>query len=213
METLSYNTQRPQLVIPEYGRHVHLMIEQVKSIPEREKRNNMAKAIIGVMGNLNPHLRDVPDFQHKLWDQLFIMSDFELDVDSPFEKPEKELLEAQPEPLVYPQSYPKYRFYGNNIKRMIDVALRWDVGEMRDGLVFTIANHMKKCFLHWNKDTVEDQVIFDHLDELSKGQLKVNPDLLPLTSSADFLKVRSKNGNGPTKSHGHHSRNRKRKRY
>lgn len=213
METLSYNTQRPQLVIPEYGRHVHLMIEQVKSIPEREKRNNMAKAIIGVMGNLNPHLRDVPDFQHKLWDQLFIMSDFELDVDSPFEKPEKELLEAQPEPLVYPQSYPKYRFYGNNIKRMIDVALRWDVGEMRDGLVFTIANHMKKCFLHWNKDTVEDQVIFDHLDELSQGQLKVNPDLLPLTSSADFLKVRSKNGNGPTKSHGHHSRNRKRKRY
>lgn len=213
METLSYNTQRPQLVIPEYGRHVHLMIEQVKSIPEREKRNNMAKAIIGVMGNLNPHLRDVPDFQHKLWDQLFIMSDFELDVDSPFEKPEKELLEAQPEPLVYPQTYPKYRFYGNNIKRMIDVALRWDVGEMRDGLVFTIANHMKKCFLHWNKDTVEDQVIFDHLDELSQGQLKVNPDLLPLTSSADFLKVRSKNGNGPTKSHGHHSRNRKRKRY
>lgn len=189
------------------------MIEQVKSIPEREKRNNMAKAIIGVMGNLNPHLRDVPDFQHKLWDQLFIMSDFELDVDSPFEKPEKELLEAQPEPLVYPQTYPKYRFYGNNIKRMIDVALRWDVGEMRDGLVFTIANHMKKCFLHWNKDTVEDQVIFDHLDELSQGQLKVNPDLLPLTSSADFLKVRSKNGNGPTKSHGHHSRNRKRKRY
>ena len=89
METLSYNTQRPKLVIPEYGRHVHLMIEQVMAIPEREKRNNMAKAIIGVMGNLNPHLRDVPDFQHKLWDQLFIMSNFELDVDSPFENLKK----------------------------------------------------------------------------------------------------------------------------
>ncbi|MGC6479894.1 MAG: DUF4290 domain-containing protein [Flavobacteriaceae bacterium] len=213
MESLSYNTQRPKLVIPEYGRHVHIMIEQVKAIPDREKRNNMAKAIIGVMGNLNPHLRDVPDFQHKLWDQLFIMSNFELDVDAPFEKPQKELLEAAPGALPYPQSYPKYRFYGNNIKRMIDVAMSWEEGELRDGLVFTIANHMKKCFLHWNKDTVEDQVIFDHLKELSGGSLSVKPELLPLTETANFLKVRSKNGNGPTKSHTHHSRNRKRKRY
>ncbi len=213
METLSYNTQRPKLVIPEYGRHVHLMIEQVMAIPEREKRNNMAKAIIGVMGNLNPHLRDVPDFQHKLWDQLFIMSNFELDVDSPFEKPQKELLESGPGPLTYPQSYPKYRFYGNNIKRMIDVALRWEEGDRRDGLVYSIANHMKKCFLHWNKDTVEDQVIFDHLRELSHGKLEVKPELLPLTESADFLKVRSKNGNGPMKTNHNHSRNRKRKRY
>ena len=149
------------------------------------------------MGNLNPHLRDVPDFQHKLWDQLFIMSDFNLDVDCPFEKPIRELLEERPKPLNYPQNYPKYRFYGNNIKSMIDVSLGWDAGEMKDGLVFIIANHMKKCFLSWNKDTVDDEVIFNHLNELSGGKLEVNPDYLPLTESVNFLKLKSKNGNGP----------------
>ena len=164
---------------------------------DREERNKKAKAIIGVMGNLNPHLRDVPDFQHKLWDQLFIMSDFNLDVDSPYEKPIRELLEERPQLLTYPQNFPKYRFYGNNIKSMIDVARKWEEGEMKDALVFNIANHMKKCFLSWNKDTVDDQVIFNHLTELSENTLSVNPTHLPLTSSEEFLKSKPKNGNGP----------------
>ena len=142
MESLLYNTKRKQLIIPEYGRHIHIMVEQLLEIEEREERNKKAKAVIGVMGNLNPHLRDVPDFQHKLWDQLYIMSNFQLDVDCPFEKPVAEALEAKPERLPYPQNYPKYRFYGNNIKRMIDVAIGWDQGELKDALVFTIANHM-----------------------------------------------------------------------
>tara|TARA_B110000495_G_C22457576_1_gene285157 strand:- start:6 stop:536 length:531 start_codon:yes stop_codon:yes gene_type:complete len=157
----------------------------------------MAKSIIGVMGNLNPHLRDVPDFQHKLWDQLFIMSDFKLDVDSPFEKPQEEVLKARPERITYPVSIQKYRFYGNNISQMIKVARSWEEGEMKDALVFTIANHMKKCFLNWNKDTVEDALIFGHLKELSDSELKVKEELLPLTESSEFLKARSKNGNGP----------------
>ena len=97
MEFLEYNTERRQLIIPEYGRHIHKMINQVNEIESRDERNKMTKAIIGVMGNLNPHLRDVPDFQHKLWDQLFIMSEFKLDVDSPFDKPEEEVLNARPE--------------------------------------------------------------------------------------------------------------------
>ena len=92
MEFLEYNTDRKQLIIPEYGRHIHKMINQVNEIESRDERNKMTKAIIGVMGNLNPHLRDVPDFQHKLWDQLFIMSEFKLDVDSPFDKPQEEVL-------------------------------------------------------------------------------------------------------------------------
>ena len=117
MENLQYNTERKPLIIPEYGRHIHEMIGQLLDIEDREHRNKMAKAIIGVMGNFNPHLRDVPDFQHKLWDQLFIMSEFELDVDSPFEKPEAEVLAMKPDKLPYPQNHPKYRFYGNNIKR------------------------------------------------------------------------------------------------
>jgi hypothetical protein len=197
MEALQYNSERTPLIIPEYGRHLHIMVNQMLETEDREERNKKAKAIIGVMGNLNPHLRDVPDFQHKLWDQLFIMSDFNLDVDSPFEKPIRELLEERPQPLTYPQNFPKYRFYGNNIKSMIDVARKWEEGEMKDALVFNIANHMKKCFLSWNKDTVDDQVIFNHLTELSENTLSVNPTHLPLTSSDEFLKSKPKNGNGP----------------
>ena len=214
MEALQYNSERTPLIIPEYGRHMHVMVDQLLATQDREERNKKAKAIIGVMGNLNPHLRDVPDFQHKLWDQLFVMSNFELDVDSPFEKPQKEMLEQGPEPLAYPQNFPKYRFYGNNLKSMIDVALGWEEGEMKDALVFNIANHMKKCFLNWNKDTVDDQVIFNHLTELSDGKLSVKEELLPLTSTQDLLKMKSKNGNGP-KSNGSNKtrKNRNRKRY
>ena len=212
MDTLQYNTKRKQLVIPEYGRHIHLMIEQTKAEPNAEERNKKAKAIIGVMGNLNPHLRDVPDFQHKLWDQFFIMADFDIEVESPFEKPEREVLEAKPEKLAYPQNFPKYRFYGNNIKRMIDVAVRWEEGELKEVLVFTIANHMKKSFLSWNKDTVEDAVILAHLDELSEGKLKVAAQQLPLSETADLLKFKTKNGNGP-KSNSGKQRRKQRKRY
>lgn len=197
MEKLQYNTNRKPLIIPEYGRHIHIMIEQVLSIDDREERNKMSKAIIGVMGNLNPHLRDVPDFQHKLWDQMFIMSNFQLDVDSPFEKPQEEVLAMKPQKLPYPQNHSKYRFYGNNIKRMIDVAIGWEEGDLKNALLFNIANHMKKNFLSWNKDTVEDSVILQHLDELSGGKLKVPEDHLPLSESSMLLKIKSKNGNGP----------------
>lgn len=212
METLQYNTKRKQLIIPEYGRHIHKMIELVKAENDTEERNKKAKAIIGVMGNLNPHLRDVPDFQHKLWDQFFIMANFDIDVESPFEKPQKEVLDMKPEKLPYPQNFPKYRFYGNNIKRMIDVAIEWEEGELKDVLVFTIANHMKKNFLSWNKDTVEDVVILAHLEELSGGKLKVAATQLPLSESADLIKIKNKNGSGPSSNHSK-PRKRNRKRY
>ena len=214
METLQYNTKRAQLVIPEYGRHVQLMINQIMETQNREERNKMAKAVIGIMGNMNPHLRDVPDFQHKLWDQLFIMSNFELDVDSPYEKPQKEVLKQKPDRLRYPQRNPKYRFYGNNIKSMINVAVNWEDGDLKNALVYNIANHMKKCFLNWNKDTVQDEVILNHLVELSDNKLKVKEEDLPLTDASEFLKIRSKNGNGSKNNHKQRNkRNNGRKRY
>ena len=171
---LEYNGERPHLIIPEYGRHIQKLVDNCIALEDVEERNKMAKAIVDVMGNLQPHLRDVPDFKHKLWDQLFIMSDFKLDVESPYEKPEKEVLQAKPEPLAYPKSASKYRFYGNNIQTMIDMALTWEEGEAREALYFTIANHMKKCYLNWNKDTVEDKVIFKHLIELSGGKIDLS---------------------------------------
>lgn len=192
IDNLEYNTERSKLIIPEYGRHLHKMIDQALSCNDRNERNNIAKAIIGVMGNLNPHLRDVPDFQHKLWDQLFIMSDFKLDVDSPYPLPSKEEFSQRPEKLNYPQNFPKYRFYGNNIKRMIDVAMEWEEGEMKKQLIYVIANHMKKCFLNWNKDTVEDDVIFGHLLELSDGKLILDSSSKPLSESHNLIKLTNK---------------------
>ncbi len=192
IDNLEYNTERPKLIIPEYGRHIQKMVDYAVSLEDREERNKTAKSIIAVMGNLNPHLRDVPDFQHKLWDQLFIISDFKLDVDSPYPVPSKEELSERPQPLDYPQNHPKYRFYGNNIKRMIDVACSWEDGDMKDGLVLTIANHMKKCFLNWNKDTVEDDVIFQHLFELSNGKLNLKNSEEDLTNASDLLKSKKR---------------------
>ena len=195
IENLEYNTVREDLIIPEYGRHIQKMINYASSRETKEERNKLANAIISVMGNLQPHLRDVPDFQHKLWDQLFIMSDFKLDADSPFEKPSKEILSAKPDPLSYPQNFPKYRFYGNNIKIMIDEAVKWDSGEMKDALVLTIANHMKKCFLNWNKDSVKDQVIFDHLYELSETNIDIRDSKEELLDSALLLRSKKKFSN------------------
>ncbi len=195
IENLEYNTVREDLIIPEYGRHIQKMINYASSRESKEERNKLANSIISVMGNLQPHLRDVSDFQHKLWDQLFIMSDFKLDADSPFEKPSKEVLNAKPEPLSYPQNFPKYRFYGNNIKIMIDEAVKWDDGEMKEALVLTIANHMKKCFLNWNKDSVKDQVIFDHLYELSDSKIDIRDSKEELLDSALLLRSKKRFSN------------------
>lgn len=214
VENLEYNTERPHLIIPEYGRHFQKMVDHAVSIEDREERNKVANAIISVMGNLQPHLRDVPDFQHKLWDQLFIMSDFKLDVDSPFPITSKEILQKRPEPLEYPQNHPKYRFYGNNIKRMIDVAVQWEKGDKRSGLEYAIANHMKKCYLNWNKDVVDDKAIFKHLYELSDGQIDLAAEGENLTDSGQFLKNRvAKTPRSSSNKKNQRNNNRGKKRY
>ncbi|AWM12873.1 DUF4290 domain-containing protein [Flavobacterium sediminis] len=192
---LEYNSQRSPLIIPEYGRHLQKLIDQLTQIKDRDERNKAAKYVISVMGTLNPHLRDVPDFQHKLWDQLFIMSDFKLDVDSPYPIPSPEALNLRPDRLKYPQNFPKYRFYGNNIKYMIDVATKWEEGEMKSALILVIANHMKKSYLSWNKETVEDEVIFQHLYELSDGKINLMTSNEELSNSQSLIKVNKKVSN------------------
>jgi hypothetical protein len=215
IDNLEYNTEREHLIIPEYGRHMQKMINYAKSRETKEERDKLAKAIISVMGNMQPHLRDVADFQHKLWDQLFIMSNFELDAESPYPKPSKELIEKAPEPLEYPQNFPKYRFYGNNIKTMIDVANTWEDGELKEALLYTIANHMKKCFLNWNKDTVDDAVIFNHLFELSEGKIDLRNSEEALSESSSLLRTKTKFNTNNHKKGGHSKKNnnRGRKRY
>jgi hypothetical protein len=189
------------------------MIDQALACENRVERSNLAKAIIGVMGNMNPHLRDVPEFQHKLWDQLFIMSDFALDIDCPYPLPSKEVFNQRPDKLKYPQNFPKYRFYGNNIKRMIDIAVNWEEGDMKKELIYVIANHMKKCFLNWNKDTVEDAVIFEHLYELSDGTLDLRAVTEALADSSSLLKVNKKYSSNKKSYHKKNHSNRNKKRY
>ena len=192
---LEYNAERSHLIIPEYGRHLQKLIDQATKIEDDVERNKAAKYIIQVMGSLNPHLRDVLDFQHKLWDQLFIMSDFKLDVDSPYPIPSEDILTQKPERLKYPQNFPKYRFYGNNIKYMIDVANSWEDSDLKNALVLVIANHMKKSYLSWNKDTVTDEVIFEHLLELSGGKLNLSKSNEELSNTHDLMKVNKKVSN------------------
>jgi len=192
---LEYNSERQHLIIPEYGRHLQKLIEQATAIEDRVERNKAAKYIIQVMGSLNPHLRDVLDFQHKLWDQLFIMSDFKIDVDSPYPIPSREVLQLKPDVLKYPQNFPKYRFYGNNIKYMIDVANNWEEGELKNALIKVIANHMKKSYLSWNKDTVKDDVIFEHLLELSDGKINLTQSTEELLNTTDLMRTNKRVSN------------------
>lgn len=192
---IEYNSQRDHLIIPEYGRQIQKLIDQITNIEDRALRNKGARYIISVLGTLNPHLRDVPEFQHKLWDQLFIMSDFKMDVDSPYPIPSREVITLKPERLNYPQNFPKYRFYGNNIKYMIDVACKWEDSELKNMLIKVIANHMKKCYLSWNKDTVTDEVIFEHLYELSNGKINLQTGNEELSTSHNLMKVNKKQSN------------------
>lgn len=179
---MDYNTTRTKLIIPEYGRHIQKMVNYCMSLKDSKERNEFAEVIIEVMGELNPHLRDVPDFQHKLWDQLFIMSKFELDVDSPYPRPTAEQVYSKPNKIAYPKDEYKYKYYGKNIRRMIDVAVNW-AGDKQEGLIMVIANHMKKCYLIWNKDTVDDRTIFNHLYELSDGKIDLRNSNEVLSSS------------------------------
>ena len=195
VQHLEYNSERKPLIIPEYGRYLHVLIDQATAIQDKEERNKAARYIISVMGNLNPHLRDVPDFQHKLWDQIFIMSDFKLDVDSPYPTPSREVLKMKPDPLNYPQNFPKYRFYGNNIKYMIDVANKWEDGDLKSALCNVIATHMKKSYLSWNKDTVTDAVIFEHLLELSNGKINMTQSTEELLNSNDLMRTNKRMSN------------------
>ncbi|MFK7001095.1 DUF4290 domain-containing protein [Flavobacterium oreochromis] len=211
---LEYNSERKPLAIPEYGRHLHSLIDQAIAVENREERNKLAKYIIGVMGGMNPHLRDVPDFQHKLWDQLFIMSDFKLDVDSPYPIPTREVINMKAAPLPYPQNFPKYRFYGNNITYMIAKANEWEDGDLKNALIRVIANHMKKCYLSWNKDSVTDTVIFEHLYELSGGKINLSSANEELSNTQDLMRTNKRTSNkmqsnNNNNNNGKHNKNQK----
>ncbi len=183
---MKYNTQLPHLIIPEYGRNIQKLIEYACTIKNKEERNKIANAIIAIMGRLNPMLRDLTDFRHKLWDHLFIISNFKLDVDSPYPKPPKEILTTKPERVAYPSQKIRFKHYGKGIERLIEKASAMKAGEEKTAFIEAIANLMKKSYLIWNRNTVDDQVILQELEELSKGKLKV-PENFRMNSTHDIL--------------------------
>lgn len=173
---MDYNSKRTKLSMPEYGRNIQTMVDHLFTIEDREKRNQSAHVIIDVMGNLYPYLRDVPEYKHKLWDHLAIMSNFKLDIDYPYELPSPEMLTEKPRKVPYNQSEIKLRHYGLIIEKLIEEAVAME-GDEKEILIEQIANQMKKLYLSWNKDSVEDEKIFLDLEELSGNRLKVSREI------------------------------------
>lgn len=175
-------------MLPEYGRNVQNMILHAMEIEDREERNRAAQAIIEVMGQLNPHLRDVDDFKHKLWTHLFIMSDFQLDVDSPYEIPKREMLDEKPDLMAYPKGKIRYGHYGAYTQKILETASDLESEDEKKYLSETMANFMKKQFLIHNNNAVENYVILEQLKELSHGELSLeDPD--ELTSTNQLLRT------------------------
>lgn len=172
---MEYNTARNHLIMKEYGRNVQRMIEYIMTLEDREHRQQQVSAVIELMGILQPHLRNVEDFRHKLWDHLFLVSDFKLDVDSPYPIPTKEELRARPERLPYPKKHPRHRHFGKNLERVIDKALETENPEMKDGFVQVIGNYMKLAYGNWHKENVHDDAIRAELSSITKGELQYYP--------------------------------------
>lgn len=171
---MEYNTTRNRLIIREYGRHIQKMVEYLLTIEDREVRQRNANAVVELMGFLNPQLKNVDDFRHKLWDHLFVISDFKLDVDSPYPKPTKETLRAKPQPLNYPKKYPTYKHLGKNLEIVIDKALHEENPDKRQGLTNAIAYYMKLTYSNWHKELVQDENIQTELSEITNGELEFN---------------------------------------
>jgi hypothetical protein len=180
-----YNTSRTHLILPEYGRNIHMMVDFIKTVEDKEERTRLAHSVVAVMGNLNPHLRDINDFKHKLWDHLALIAKFDIDIDYPYDPPRPETFLEKPDVVPYGTHRIRFRHYGKSIELMIEAALKLPEGEDQDRLINVIANHMKKSFLSWNRDSVEDEVILKDLKKLTGGRVDVSK--VKLTETRELL--------------------------
>ncbi|WP_343689538.1 DUF4290 domain-containing protein [Chitinophaga sp.] len=210
---MEYNTTRNHLIMKEYGRNIQKMIEYVLSIQDPDHRQANAMALIELMGTLNPHLRNVEDFRHKLWDHLFLISDFRLDVESPYPIPTRETLKARPERLPYPKKYPRNRHFGKNLEMVIDKAIAEDNTEKKEGFTQCIGNYMKLAYSNWHKESVHDDAIKAELTSITNGQLDFHAGfnttahasaVIAATSpnfntNAEFVRTSSNNSGGSNK--------------
>lgn len=182
---MDYNSNRKKLPLPEYGRNIQNMVDHVMTIEDRAERNLAAQTIIDIMGNLHPYLRDINDFKHKLWDHLAIMADFKLDIDYPYDPPKPETFQEAPKKVPYSSNKIKFRYYGKTLELMVNEAIKYESGEEKEILITLLANHMKKSYLTWNKDAVDDEKIYKDLEIVSNG--KIQRDDLDLTETREIL--------------------------
>jgi CRISPR/Cas system-associated endonuclease Cas1 len=181
-----YNTLKNKLILPEYGRNIQKLVEHALTIEDKEKRNIAAQEIINILGNMNPHLRDINDFKHKLWDHLALMSNFQLEIDSPYPTPLKETFDEKPKKVEINHNEIKFKHFGRIIEKLIKQAAEIEDETKKNALVEVITNHMKKSYLMWNKEIVSDDVIFESLRELSSGKLQPK-DGFVLPNSKDIM--------------------------
>ena len=183
---MEYNTTRKRLAMPEYGRNVQKMINYAISIEDKERRLKMAHVIVNIMAQMHPKLRDTVDYKQKLWDHLYIVSDWKINVEGPYPEPPKDVLASKPENVVYSEGKIKFRPYGKNIENLIDKAIAHEEGPGKDAFMRSIANHLKKSYLNWNRDSVNDELIFEHFKELSDGNLVIEGEF-KLNETSDIL--------------------------
>lgn len=190
---LQYNTQKKKMALPEYGRSIQNMVDHAVTIADREERQRCANTIITIMGNMfPPQQREGEDFEHKLWDHLAIMSDFKLDIDYPFEILAKERMQKSPQPVPYAQSHIRFRHYGRLVEHLIQQACDMSQGDEKMNLLAMLCNQMKKDYITWNKDTIDNAKINQDLMELSRGRLSITPELAELMDRRVAQNFRSK---------------------
>ena len=182
---MEYNTTRKNLLIPEYGRNVQKMIAWAMEEKDKNERTKIAYLIVDIMARINPNVYDTSDYRHKLWDHLFLISDFQLDVDAPFDMPEKEKLEEKPKRLNYSDRDIRFKHYGSNIVKMLEKVEDFEDGPDKKALIDYLANHLKKSYLLWNRNSVNDELIKDHISLLSKN--KISSEQYELQSTSEIL--------------------------
>ena len=185
---LYYNTEVEKLAMPEYGRNVLKMVEQLRDIPDREKRTEQARAVVKVMESLNPQVHQQENFMQKLWDHLFMIAGYDLDVDSPYPKPLPEIAQSKPDPIPLNTQPIKARHYGRNIESIIGLIAQQSDGEVKTAMIRSLAIYMRQQYLIWNKDTVADETIFADIERISGGTVKVPEgiQLSKISSDAQF---------------------------
>lgn len=205
---MEYNTDRTQLHMPEYGRIIQQLVERCKELSTKEERNEMCHAIVDFMGQRNPQLRDEENYKHKLWDHLFILANYNLDVDSPYPFPTKEELSVKPKRMEYPKLQGDFKFYGKSILQLIELAIKQEDGEEKEALIEVIANNMKKSYNIYNKEHVTDDVIFRHLKELSEDRLDLTG--IDTLEKSKIYHSNNRNKNQKNQGQNQHSRNKQR---